>query len=78
MDIGKGIKDGGGYDLAEIEQAENQLKGGEVDTSGLVDVEPLYIEVIPHDSVHHTEEYEARMVILDYDEYDNVIGVELL
>ena len=74
----KGIEDGGGYDLDEIKKATEALAINKELPNDTQDVDPLYIEVIPHDTVHHTEEYEARIVIIDYDEYNNIIGVELL
>ena len=77
MDLGKGIKDGGGYDLGEIERAEEAL-GSQTNTKEFEDVEPMYIEVIPDGIVTRTEEFEARIVIIDYDENDNIVGVELL
>ena len=72
-------KSGGGYDLSEIANAKESLTGAkEGDTKGFQDVEPMYIEVRRNNKVVRTEEYEARMVIIDYDENDNVVGVELL
>ena len=76
--FGKGIKDGGGYDLSEIERAEEALDSGQTNTKGMEEVEPMYIEVIPDSIVVRTEEYEARIVVIDYDENDNIVGVELL
>ena len=76
--LGKGIEDGGGYDLDEIKKATEALDGNRDIPDDTEDVDPLYIEVIPHTTVHHTEEYEARIVIIEYDEFDNIIGVELL
>ena len=76
--LGKGIEDGGGYDLDEIRKATEALDGNKDIPKDMEDVEPMYIEVIPHDTVHHTEQYEARIVIVDYDENNNIIGVELL
>ena len=77
MDLGKGIRDGGGYDLSEIVQAEEALGNGQTNTKEFEDVEPMYIEV-RNGNVVRTEEFEARMVIIEYDENDNIIGVELL
>jgi hypothetical protein len=72
--------DAGGYDLDEIKKAKEALGSNtkDVSTAGMQEVDPLYIEVLPHNEVHHTEEYEARMVIIEYNEYDEIIGVELL
>lgn len=71
-------KSGGGYDLSEIENAKEALTGEKGDTKGFEDVEPMYIEVRPNSRVARTEEYEARMVIVEYDDFDNIVGVELL
>jgi len=54
------------------------LDGGKITTKDAQDVDPLYIEVIPDSVVARTEEYEARVVIVEYDEYDRIVGVELL
>ena len=73
--------DSGGYDLAEIKKAKEALSTDkDVDTSGMVDVDPLYIEVIPHipTDVFKTEEYEARVVVVEYNRFNEIIGVELL
>lgn len=79
MDLGKGMKDGGGYDLDELDKAQESLDGGKgASTEGMVDVEPMYITVMENRAVFRTEEYESRMVIIDYDDMDNIIGVELL
>lgn len=79
MDLGKGIKDGGGYDLSEIAMAEEALNSGQgTSKQDFQDVDPIYIEVIPNSKVARTEEYEARMVIVEYNEYDQIVGVELL
>ncbi len=42
------------------------------------EVDPIYIEVIPDSEVAYTEEYEARTVIIEYNEFEEVVGVELL
>jgi len=78
MDLGKGIKDGGGYDLAEIERAEEALSNKVGDEKGFAVVEPIYIQVIEGGYVAREQEYEARSVIIEYDDYDNVVSVELL
>lgn len=70
--------DGGGYDLNAIKQAKEALGGNkDVDTKGMVDVDPIFIQVTNEEPVR-TEEFEARVVIIEYDEYDNVVSVELL
>ncbi len=68
----------GSYDIESLKAAENAVTKNDVDTSGMVDVDPLYIPVIANREVVRTEEYEARMVIVEYDNMDNIIGVELL
>ena len=72
------IEDGGGYDLTEIKKAmqANEAKTG--DEKGFEDVDPIYVDVDPDAIVVRTEEYEARVVILEYDSNDNIVGVELL
>lgn len=69
---------GGGYDLEEIQQAHEVLSGHEGDEKGFEKVDPIFIEVIPNAQVVREEEYEARVVILEYDTYDNIVSVELL
>ena len=74
------IYDGGGYDLNELKQAEEGLRRQDPKKAAenFVEVDPMYIPVMPGVPVARTEEYEARMVIVEYDEDDNVVGVELL
>lgn len=76
--LGDGIKDGGGYDLREIAKAEEAFSAGKVEVGDTVEVDPMYIPVIEGVEVARTEVYEARSVIVEYDEFDNIIGVELL
>jgi hypothetical protein len=78
INLGKGIADGGGYDLDEIKKAEEALGNAKPDTHEFEDVQPIDIEILPHNSVHHTEEYEARIIIISYDQYDNPLRVEIL
>lgn len=72
----------GGYDLTELEQAKESFeeqhggKGG-VDTAGYVEVEPLLIQITDETPVRQ-EEYEARSVIIEYDQYGEPVSVELL
>ena len=70
--------DDGSYNLDELKAAEALQEKGKVDTSGMEEVDPLYITVIANRDVARTEEYEARVVIVEYDAFDNIIGVELL
>lgn len=79
VDFSKTIEDGGGYDLSEIKQARESLGNqGNSNQTGYEDVEPLYIPVKPNEYVARTEEFEARVVIVEYNEYDEIVGVELL
>lgn len=83
MDLGKSVFDkesGGGYDLSELKKADEALRTNTGMSSGkeFEDVEPMYIEVLPNARVARTEEFEARVVVVEYDEYDNIVGVELL
>lgn len=70
--------DDGSYNLEELKAVESQQQSGEVNTKDFEDVEPLYIEVRANREVERTEEYEARIVIVEYDAFDNIVGVELL
>lgn len=79
MDLGKGIKDGGGYDLSEIKQAEETLGSlYEESKEEFQDVEPMHIVVRDGIEVARTEEFKARVIIIEYDAFDNIVGVELL
>lgn len=76
-----GAGDDGTYDLKSLNQAKEAIgQNQDVDTSGMVDVEPIDIEVVPHTNseIDHTDELEARMIIITYDRYDNVLRVEIL
>lgn len=68
-----------GYDANEIEQIKaqesTQSNNSEFEEE---DVDPIYIPVIEGVEAVRTEEYEARVVIIEYDAFDNIIGVELL
>jgi hypothetical protein len=72
----------GGYDLDELKEAKEAFeeqhggKGG-VDTAGYVEVEPLLIQISDEIAVRQ-EEYEARSVIIEYDQYGEPVSVELL
>ncbi len=72
----------GGYDLKELEEAKESFeeqhggKGG-VDTAGYVEVEPVHIQISDEIPVRQ-EEYEARSVIIEYDQYGEPVSVELL
>ncbi|KKN46037.1 hypothetical protein LCGC14_0677310 [marine sediment metagenome] len=79
MDLGKGIKDGGGYDLAEIKMAEETLGSlYEENKEEFQDAEPMHIVVRNGIEVARTEEFKARIIIIEYDAFNNIIGVELL
>ncbi len=80
-ELGAGVVDDGTYDLSALKEAKEAIgQDKDVNTSGMVDVEPIDIEVVPHVSseIHHTDELEARMIIITYDRYDNVLRVEIL
>jgi len=75
IDINKGIDDGGGYDLDEIQKARESLqtKPQKVEK----EVDPMYIDVADG-IVVKTRDMGQRTVFIDYDEFGNIIGVELL
>jgi len=75
IDISKGIDDGGGYDLSEIQKARESLstKPQKVEK----EVDPMYIDVTAG-TVVKTKDMGQRTVFIDYDEFGNIIGVELL
>ena len=77
MDRGKGIDDGGGYDLNEISQAREGLKSKPNDEDVPKDVEPMYIKVTDGVIVQ-TNDMGQRAVLIDYDAFGNIVGVELL
>jgi len=73
------IYDGGGYDLNELKIAEESFQeNSEKTTAEFIEVEPLYIPIHVNAKVARTEEYEARIVVIEYDEQERIIGVELL
>ncbi len=75
IDINKGIDDGGGYDLKEIQKARESLqtKPQKVEK----EVDPMYIDVTDG-VVVKTVDMGQRTVFIDYDEFGNITGVELL
>ena len=77
VDLGKGIDDGGGYDLSEIQQARESLKIKPKDEDVPKDVDPMYIDV-SDGVVKKTRDMGERTVFIDYDEFGNIVGVELL
>jgi len=77
IDMSKGIDEGGGYDLAEIQRARESLAIKPVGKDVPKDVDPLYIKV-SNGEVERTKDMGQRTVFIDYDEYGNVVGVELL
>lgn len=77
LDISKGIDDGGGYDLNEIQQARESLKVKPVGKDVPKDVDPMYIDV-SDGAVKKTRDMGERTVFIDYDEFGNIVGVELL
>ena len=71
------IDEGGGYDLEEIAQARESLEGNPTPQKGFEEVDPIQVTVSDNPVVR-TEELEARVVVVDYDENDEVVSVEVL
>ena len=71
------IEDGGGYDLSELVQARESLEGNPNPEKGFEEVDPVLV-VVNDNPVVRSEELEARIVIVDYDENDEVVSVEIL
>ncbi len=71
------IEDGGGYDLSELVQARESLEGNPNPEKGFEEVDPVLV-VVSDNPVVRSEELEARIVIVDYDENDEVVSVEIL
>ena len=76
MEMGK-IDEGGGYDLEEIAQARESLEGNPTPQKGFEEVDPIQITV-SNNPVARTEELEARIVMVDYDEFDEIVSIEVL
>ena len=76
MDLGK-MEDGGGYDLSELAQAKESLDGNPSPEKEFIEVDPIMV-VVSDNPVVRTEELEARVVVVDYDENDEVVSVEVL
>ncbi|RLC55614.1 MAG: hypothetical protein DRH89_07330 [Candidatus Cloacimonadota bacterium] len=76
MDLGK-IEDGGGYDLSELAQAKESLDGNPNPEKEFIEVDPILV-VVSDNPVVRTEELEARVVVVDYDENDEVVSIEVL
>lgn len=77
-EINAGMEDDGTYDLKALKQAKEALSPDkDVNTDGMEEVDPLFIPVSDGEVVR-TEEYKARVVMVDYDQYDEVVSVELL
>lgn len=76
MDLGK-IEEGGGYDLTELAQARESLEGNPNPEKGFEEVEPILV-IVNDNPVARSEELEARIVIVDYDENDEIVSVEIL
>ena len=79
MDVGGmgKIEEGGGYDLTELAQARESLEGNPNPEKGFEEVEPILV-VVSDNPVARSEELEARIVIVDYDDNDEVVSVEIL
>ena len=71
------IEDGGGYDLSELVQARESLEGNPNPEKGFEEVDPVLV-IVNDNPVVRSEELEARIVIVDYDENDEVVSVEIL
>ena len=71
------IEEGGGYDLSELAQARESLEGNPNPEKGFEEVDPVLV-VVNDNPVARSEELEARIVIVDYDENDEVVSVEIL
>ena len=71
------IEEGGGYDLTELAQARESLEGNPNPEKGFEEVEPILV-IVNDNPVARSEELEARIVIVDYDENDEIVSVEIL
>jgi len=71
------IDEGGGYDLSEIAQARESLDGNPNPEKGFEEVEPILV-VVSDNPVARSEELEARIVMVDYDENDEIVSIEVL
>ena len=76
MDMGN-IEDGGGYDLSELTQARESLDGNPTPEKGFEEVDPIQV-IVSDNPVARTEELEARIVMVDYDEFDEIVSIEVL
>jgi hypothetical protein len=76
MELGK-IDDGGGYDLSELQQAREALDNNPKPEKGFEEVDPVFVQVSDAEPVR-TEELESRVVIVEYDEFDEIVSVEIL
>ena len=76
MEMGK-IDEGGGYDLSEIAQARESLDGNPTPEKGFEEVDPIQVTV-SNNPVVRTEELEARIVMVDYDENGEIVSIEVL
>ena len=71
------IEEGGGYDLTELAQARESLEGNPNPEKGFEEVEPILV-VVSDNPVARSEELEARIVMVDYDENDEIVSIEVL
>ena len=71
------IEEGGGYDLSELAQARESLEGNPNPEKGFEEVDPVLV-VVSDNPVVRSEELEARIVVVDYDENDEIVSVEIL
>ena len=71
------LSSGGGYDTEELQQAHEALSGHVGDEKGYEKVDPIFIRVTDNPAVSE-KEFEARVVVIEYDERGEVVSVELL
>jgi hypothetical protein len=76
MDMGN-IEDGGGYDLSELTQARESLEDNPKAGNEFEEVDPVMV-VVSNNPVVRQEELEARVVIVEYDQNDEIVSVEIL
>ncbi len=67
----------GGYDMAELQQAHETLSAHKGDEKGYDKVDPIRVQVSDNPVVRE-QEFEARVVLIEYDVNDEIVSVELL
>ena len=68
---------GSGYDMSELKQAHETLPTHVGDEKGYEKVDPIFLQ-ISNNPVAREEEFEARVVMIEYDANDNIVSIELL